>query len=236
MQHKLLTEEKAIIAWLQKYEIKNYTLFSHAQYGFVVSVEGHVELSGQNLEYISVKFDYVTGDFNCELNQLKSLIGAPHTVLGCFRCYRNQLTNLIGCPQKILGRLWCSDNLLTSLEGCPETLDGSLIAYKNPMQHIVAGPKIIKGFCVLSECNLTSLKGCPQEIHGSFDCSNNNLENLCIEDFPHFIGDYIDFTNNKKLGDFVNIENFEEIQRILEKQNLNTLLDTQAREKSIHKI
>lgn len=65
----------------------------------------------------------VGGDFNCNLNQLKSLKGASQTVGLNFYCNNNQLITLEGGPQFVGGNFYCN-NKLTSLEGGPQFVGG----------------------------------------------------------------------------------------------------------------
>ena len=78
------TDKQQIIAWLDKYKVKNYTLVSDKQYGFIVNVNGDVDLRSKKLFNIPVKFSEVTGIFNCSHNQLTSLEFSPQTVNGNF--------------------------------------------------------------------------------------------------------------------------------------------------------
>jgi hypothetical protein len=67
----------------------------------------------------------VGGTFDCSVNQLTTLVGAPQTVEGGFDCSTNKLTTLIGAPQTVKGRFWCYNNHLTTLVGAPQTVEGS---------------------------------------------------------------------------------------------------------------
>jgi hypothetical protein len=78
--------------WLDKMEIKNYTINDD----LTVDVDGRVDISNKNLKYIPVKFSIVKGDFNLLNNKLTTLIGTPKEVGGFFLCYSNPLTSLEG--------------------------------------------------------------------------------------------------------------------------------------------
>ena len=89
LEHKKIlitkfSDKQQIIAWLDKYKVKNYTLVSDKQYGFIVNVNGDVDLRSKKLFNIPVKFSEVTGIFNCSHNQLTSLEFSPQTVNGNF--------------------------------------------------------------------------------------------------------------------------------------------------------
>ena len=94
----------------------------------------------------------VTGNFNCDNNQLKSLEGCPQTVGGSFNCSDNKLKSLEGCPRTVNGSFWCVNNQLESLEGCPQKVGGNFACGHNQLE---------------------SLEGCPQTVGGDFYCWNN---------------------------------------------------------------
>jgi len=91
-----------------------------------IDYDGDVDLSKRNLEEIPFKFNKVSGDFNCEDNQLTSLEGSPQEVGRDFWCHENQLTSLEGAPQEVGGSFDCSGNQLTSLKGKPEYIGGKI--------------------------------------------------------------------------------------------------------------
>jgi hypothetical protein len=74
------------------------------------------------LTEIPVKFGEVTGYFNCSINQLASLEGAPKSVGGDFHCFNNKLTSLEGATKSVGGIFNCSYNQLTSLVGAPKSV------------------------------------------------------------------------------------------------------------------
>jgi len=63
--------------------------------------------------------DEVTGTFNCNGNNLTSLIGGPNKIGRHFYCNDNNLTSLEGGPSFVSGRFICKNNKLISLEGAP---------------------------------------------------------------------------------------------------------------------
>ena len=93
--------KQQITNWLDKYEIKNYTLIPDENYDFVVDVNGHVDLDHKELITIPVKFNKIKGSFYCNNNQLNSLEFCPKVVGGNFNCSNNQLTSLKYCPKEI---------------------------------------------------------------------------------------------------------------------------------------
>ena len=158
------TDEQQIIDWLDKYEVKNYTLVPNEQYGFAVNLNGNVNLSNKSLINIPIKFGEVTGSFYSYNNQLTSLEFCPETVGDSFWCSSNKLTSLEFCTQNIGINFDCGDNKLTSLEFCPQTVAGSFNCNSN---------------------NLTSLEFCPQTVGGNFYC-NGNQELKEIQNITNF--------------------------------------------------
>ena len=113
----LLRKKEEIEAWLNKYDIKYYTLINSEEYGYIVNVNEGVDLFNKKLTNIKVKFNEIKGDFNCSNNELVSLKGCPEIINGNFACKRNNLKNLKNGPKMINGGYWCQENNLISLEG-----------------------------------------------------------------------------------------------------------------------
>lgn len=125
---KLLTEprtyrsERYIKKWLSNHRVTGYTLVPSAQWGFIVNIEGSVDLSLQwGLTHIPVKFGVVNGDFCCSDNKLVSLKGCPEVVRGTFSCDRNRLTSLEFCPSLVEGEFYAAFNKINSLEFLPQS-------------------------------------------------------------------------------------------------------------------
>ncbi len=152
-----------------KYKIEKYTINPDGS----IDVNGNVDLYSLGLTEIPLKFNRVSGSFNCSFNQLTSLIGSPNYVDMGFYCSGNQLTSLEGSPEHVGNNFYCSYNKLISLEGSPEHVGGSLDCSYN---------------------QLTSLKGSPIVIKGDFYCRNNPI---CIVDtsVEVKVEIYIDDTN-----------------------------------------
>jgi hypothetical protein len=120
-----------------------------------VNVDGSFKCSSRGLDDLKgIRFGRVSGDFNCSINRMKSLEGAPQEVGGDFSCSVNSLKSLKGAPQKVGGGFYCSNNLLESLEGAPQEVEGDFNCYNNLLE---------------------SLKGAPQEVGGSFYCDAFSL-------------------------------------------------------------
>ena len=108
----MLQSKSEISLWLDKYNIKNYTINDD----LTVDVAGDVYLGNSGLATIPIQFGKVGGWFYCYNNQLKSLVGCPREVGGYFSCYHNKLTSLVGCPNVIRGEFYCDDNLKEDIE------------------------------------------------------------------------------------------------------------------------
>ena len=141
-------------------------------------VDGHFTKDGSKLK--------VTGDFDCNSNQLKSLEGCPQTVSGAFTCSHNQLKSLEGCPHTVGGYFSCSDNQLKSLEGCPQTVGGYFSCSHNQLKSLEGCPQTVGGGFNCSINQLKSLEGCPQTVGGDFTCGHNQLKSL--EGCPQTVG------------------------------------------------
>jgi hypothetical protein len=88
----------------------------------LVDVDGSVYMGGCNLKKIPVKFGNVSGCFDCDYNELKSLKSSPQSVGKHFFCSYNQLISLEGAPQSVGGYFNCRHNNLTSLVGAPQSV------------------------------------------------------------------------------------------------------------------
>jgi len=75
-------------------------------------VKGNVYLDGEDWTTFPVWFKdiEITGDFDCNHNQLMSLENSPHSVGKNFNCCVNQLISLDGCSKNIGGDLNCGEN------------------------------------------------------------------------------------------------------------------------------
>jgi hypothetical protein len=136
-----------------------------------VDIDGDVRMVGVNLTEIPVKFNKVSGNFNCSFNLLTSLEFAPSKVGGGFYCHNNyqNLTSLEGAPSEVGGDFYCFNNHLTSLEFAPSSVGEDFYCSHN---------------------NLTSLEFAPSKVGGIFNCSNNPLKNyfknIKEEEFKHW--------------------------------------------------
>jgi hypothetical protein len=112
----------------KKYDIKNYTINDD----FTIDVKGNVNLYNKSLSKIPLKFNIVSGNFNCSNNKLTTLEGSPRSV-DHFDCDYNELATLEGGPEYVDGIFWCSRNSLKTLEGGPEFVRGNFYCENNPL-------------------------------------------------------------------------------------------------------
>jgi hypothetical protein len=185
------TTRKKVIEVCKKYEINNYTINDDLS----IDVDDFVDLSQTGLEYIPLRFNYVSGGFRCSQNELKSLEGCPQTVGGGFYCFNNKLETLKGCPQTVNSNFYCSNNKLESLEGCPQTVNGGFYCFNNKLETLKGCPQTVNGDFLCYRNELVSLKGCPQTVDGDFNCSKNELETL--EGSPQKVGGYFNCRGNE---------------------------------------
>ena len=188
---KLFEGFKDIDAICKKYLRKNY-------YGNLgpctinrdgtIDVNGNVDLSPMNpwsvgFERLPLKFNYVSGNFYCNNNKLKTLEGVPKEVGGYFNCCHNKLTSLEGAP-KVGGDFYCGYNKLVSLEGAPRDLGGFFDCRYNQLTTLEGSPREVGGYFNCGHNKLTSLKGAPKEV-GSFNCDKNPLPQLIIDNYEY---------------------------------------------------
>lgn len=150
-----------------------------------------LDVTGCNLTELIGMPQEVDGKFDCRMNDITSLKGAPSRAVefDCSDCYK--LTSLAGGPDscKVFE---CKDcRKLRSLTGMPKHFDseGTFNCMQSPIASLIGCPDKIH-FVVCNECKLrtlagapskvhsmsvaynelVSLQGCPQELYGNFDC------------------------------------------------------------------
>jgi len=133
------TTREEVIQVCENYEIKNYTINDDLS----IDISGGVFLRNKKLEYLPLRFNYVSGSFNCSYNRkLRSLKGSPQRVGGDFICEYNELKTLEGCPQKVGKDFYCSYNELKTLEGCPQTVGGDFRCSDNELKDLEHFPEV----------------------------------------------------------------------------------------------
>ena len=155
----------------RKYDITNYTINPDGS----IDVNGDVHINFDITEF-PLRFNKVSGSFDCGYNNLTTLKGCPKWVGGYFSCVYNKLRDLEYSPDYVGGYFNCSKNELTSLNG---------------------STKKIKNAYDCSYNRLTSLKYGPEWVGDDFNCHNNRLTSL--EYCPKYIGDYFDCGYNEDL-------------------------------------
>ena len=126
------TTREEVIEVCERYRIKNYTINDDLS----IDVDGDVHLYSKNLEYLPLRFSYVSGAFLCFDNELKTLEGCPQTVGRSFSCSNNFLVSLKGCPQTVRGSFNCSYNKITDLEHFPED-SHTIYIENNPIYNLI---------------------------------------------------------------------------------------------------
>ena len=117
----------------QEYGIKNCSINQDG----LVDVAGNVNLSYKGLKKLPLKFGTVSGYFDCSVNKLTTLEGAPLRVGDGFFCSDNKLTTLEGAPQSVDGNFFCHNNQLTTLEGAPQSVGGNFWCDTNPLPDLI---------------------------------------------------------------------------------------------------
>jgi len=126
MKFKIIEEVKKVP---EDYGITNYKFKPDG----TLDVFEDVNLWGKYLTKLPFNFGKVNGYFNCSVNKLTNLKGAPKVVNGDFYCYGNRLKNLKGAPEIVNGNFNCDSNKLKSLEGINlDGISGNIIVNNNP--------------------------------------------------------------------------------------------------------
>ena len=98
----------------EKYNIKDYTINPDGS----IDVDGDVIIANKFLGKIPIKFNKVSGYFNCSYNFLTTLENCPNEIGKSLSCYSNRLTSLEGFPQKVGNYTHCCPNFyLESING-----------------------------------------------------------------------------------------------------------------------
>jgi hypothetical protein len=164
-----IDEESKIRKICKEYNIKNYTINDDLS----IDVDDSVGFFGKGLVKVPLKFNRVSGNFNCSSNDLISLFGCPQWVGGNFACSDNGLTSLKFFPKFIGGDLFIYDNYITSLKGIPKNINyidcdnnkiwsfigipdnfrGELLCQSNPIFNIWNLFESIKDIEFLNDCD-----------------------------------------------------------------------------------
>ncbi len=140
---KLFESFKEIEGICREYKIKNYTINSDGS----IDVNGDVALNNRLLKSLPLKFNEISGYFDCRENQLTSLYGSPRKVRRGFYCNNNQLTSLKGAPEEVGGNFYCHHNLLRTLKGSPrKVITGGFDCSNNKIWTFEDAPDYVTNF------------------------------------------------------------------------------------------
>lgn len=128
------------------YNISNYKINSDGS----IDVDGNLTIIYRNLYTIPIKFNKVSGDFDCSLNNLISLENSPIEVGGDFICDFNRLKSLVGSPIKINGYLSCIGYKLESLDGLSIPYD-KLRYFDTNTQELIRNHKRKKNLKIINQ-------------------------------------------------------------------------------------
>lgn len=167
------SSNQEIDVFCQRYKIYDYVINDDSS----IDVYGDVYLENKRFVQLPIKFGKVTGNFNCNFNNLESLEGCPNYVGGDFYCTYNNLLTLENSPSEVIGRFDCSNNKLESLKGSPNFTGGHFICSNNNLKSLKHGPTKVLGFAC-SYNKLVTLEYSPKEVSDDFHCQFNKLTSL----------------------------------------------------------
>ena len=102
---KFFNNKEDIQSWLEKMNIKNYTIND----SLIVDVNGNVDLRKKKLDFLPIQFGVVNGFFDISDNHLVSFKGSPHEIVAGFNCTNNKLSSLDYAPKKTT-KFFCYNN------------------------------------------------------------------------------------------------------------------------------
>ena len=123
--------EQEIHTICEKYNIRNYTINPDGS----IDVDDNVDICNYELTNIPIKFNKVSGYFNCSYNKLTSLKGSPKEVGSFFTCYDNKINDLKYAPNRIGTWFDCSVNNLKNLKNSP-TSKNLFFCEGNPLESL----------------------------------------------------------------------------------------------------
>jgi len=116
----------------EEYSIINYTINKDGS----IDVDDNVFMRMKHLTKLPLVFNKVSGYFDCSMNELTTLEGAPKEVGAYFDCSSNSLTNLKGISTSIDGMLYADYNRITTLEYMPNIIGDDVEFKSNPIDYI----------------------------------------------------------------------------------------------------
>jgi hypothetical protein len=172
MNNIISQEEKDKIDQIcSDHDINNYSINRDGS----IDVNGDVYILHDNKKDLPLRFNFVSGNFNCNQGFLTSLKGSPIKVGKNFDCGHNNLISLEYGPSEVGGNFYCEHNKLTSLEHCPINIEGHFLCNSNKLTSLEHCPKKV-GLNFECEYNyLDTLMYCPSDIGGDLYCENCGL-------------------------------------------------------------
>ena len=162
----------------------------------LVDIAGNFYCVNQKLDsFLGVFFGRVSGSFDCSINNIVSLKGAPRQVKGSFICKDNELVSLKGAPLKVGKDFDCMSNKLVSLEGAPQNVGRKFACNNNKLVSLEGAPQTVEGDFNCGNNQLTTLTGAPPTVGGNFICYNNKL--VSLKGAPQKVGEGFDCQKNK---------------------------------------
>ena len=131
MNYDIMTEQE-INDICKKYNIENYTINSDGS----IDVNDDVLLHDLYLKEIPLKFNKVSGHFDCSDNELTSLKNCPIEVGEYFNCNNNMLTSLEYSPDYVRYDFICNYNRFTSLKYLSKNIGNEIQCYSNPLESL----------------------------------------------------------------------------------------------------
>ena len=204
-----------------KYNIFDFTINSDG----TIDVNGDVNLDYYILTELQLKFNKVSGNFNCSVTGLTTLDGSPKEVGGVFYCYKNKLTSLEGGPIKVSGNFDCGDNKLTDLKGSPKEVGGNFYCHNNKITSLEFGPEVIKNGTYSAQNNdLYHTYGLKTKGYHYIYLNNNPISNVFINKYGlnEFDSRLVKYFNSAKVIEKKNYEYLVNIKRL---QYLQTMFE-----------
>ena len=115
----------------------------------LVDVDGGIVLT-RKVSRLPVRFENVTGWFDCSINKLTTLQGAPSHVGGVFDCGDNMLMSLAYAPVYVGRDFLCQYNKLTDLKGAPDSVGVDFNCVGNPLRSLEGAPSHVKAQFIVS--------------------------------------------------------------------------------------
>ena len=188
-------EIQKINKFCERYQIMNYTINDDElsdDYGSI-DVDGTVYLVRIGITKFPIKFNKVTGDFNCYSSGLTTLEGSPKYVGGNFDCSKTKLTDLKGSPLEVSGSFTCYQNKLTDLKGSPKEVGRDFNCQENKLTSLADGPENIGNNLCCNDNNIYNLKGLETKIKQYLTLDYNPIGILFTDLEGDIINSFISF-------------------------------------------